>query len=306
MGDAEEIDGSEAGPVAAVSLRPVKLHRDMTEAERQQVGAARVGSLFRAFNSELNEVWEDYSAVAFYMPEVVRLIGVGPMPNLRMSRLVSRNHLKELSKNTTQGIASRIVYKTNGRHAFIDGVSLFEHFMSGLTLKVHMDFPGKLKGLTEQSGEPEARRLKLIDIVLDSDDRYEMIQKLVDEKVRGIFYGNPTDLFTKAKINLDFGSHFKDNCQSELAAFSEVTARRNIIIHNQGRVDRKYLSEVKESPLRLGQAVSIDRDYLLRSFLVLKGLAATSAQLVATNVYKEPLRGKAQRIQKLALRNPVV
>jgi hypothetical protein len=109
----------------------------------------------------------------------------------------------------------------------------------------------------------------------------------------------------RIKAAVGFGPHFKDKQGPLLEALREITARRNVIIHNEGRIDRKYVFEVSTT-LRLGQKVDIDETYLRRSLLVMKDLAADAAQLVAKNIYKKPLYGRVKKIQLAAKHRPVV
>lgn len=218
-----------------------KLYQELTQAEKQRFGAPNVGILFKKFNSDLNEIWEDYISINFYLPKIHDYIKSGAMEPVVIPKLVHNSRLSPSSRNTVYGILRRIGGKTSGVHAFIDAVSLFEHFISNLVFNVYMDFPAKLKGLSKDAGdEIEGRKIKLLNVILESASRDEIILKLVDEKVRSIFYGNPIDLFAKDKANIGFGGYFRENQTLLLDAFQEIAARRNIIMHNEGRVDRKY------------------------------------------------------------------
>ncbi|MCS3725541.1 hypothetical protein [Bradyrhizobium betae] len=283
-----------------------KLQSELTDAERQKLGARNIGVLFSSLNTELNEIWEDFIAIDFYLLEVHRQVKAKTLDCLVVPRLVSKPRKQAISASDVYGVLSRIREHTSGRHAFIDAISSFEQFMSTLVFKVYLDFPRKLKGLSQHSEvETSGRQQKLIEVILESKDRYEILHKLIEEKVRGIFYGNPIDLFAKDKAALGFGQHFKNNKVPLLEALQEMTARRNIIIHNEARVDRKYLLEVPSSPLQLGQKVKIDKHYLERALLVMKDLAADAAQLAATNNYKESLYGRAKRVQVAAKKRPL-
>jgi hypothetical protein len=283
-----------------------KRHSDLTDAEKRKFGAPHIGTLFSELNTELNEIWEDFKAINFYLLKVHELTKLNSIERVAVPRLVSKPRMEQLSPSAVYGIISRIKDKTAGRHAFIDAISAFEHFISMLVFKVYLDFPQKLRGLSRQlDTENVSRQQKLIDIIFDSADRYEMLHKLIEEKVRSIFYGNPIDLFSKDKALIEFGTHFKKNKSSLLVELAEIIARRNIIMHNHGRVDRKYLNEVAGASLKLGQKAVIDEQYLKRALLVMKELAADAGQLVATNIYKEPLFGRAKRVQDAAMRKPL-
>ncbi len=49
----------------------------------------------------------------------------------------------------------------------------------------------------------------------------EIIEKLAEEKVRSILYGNPLDIFEKDKAKLGFGTFFKDLYQDKLIQFEK-------------------------------------------------------------------------------------
>lgn len=288
--------------------RPIVKKRpgELSDAEKLQLGAPYIGSVFSSLNSELNEIWEDYVAIRFYLKEVHKQVKAGTIDRVIIPRLVSTPRMLPLGADAIYGILGRVREATSGRHAFIDAISAFEQFVSTLVFRVYLDFPGKLKGFSKQF-EPEtaARQQKLMEVIFESKDRHEIIHKLVEEKVRGIFYGSPIDLFAKDKAGVGFGDHFKNKRTKLLEEFQEMTARRNIIIHNERRIDRKYLVEVPSTSLRLGQKVGIEEDYLKRAILVMKDLAADAAQLVATNIYKEPLYGRAKKIQTAATKRPL-
>ncbi len=72
-------------------------------------------------------------------------------------------------------------------------------------------------------------------------------------------------------------------CASELEIYAEITARRNVIVHNLGKIDHKYIREVNNPTLKVGDIVRIDRDYLLKALQTINKLAqeyATAVTLV--------------------------
>lgn len=136
------------------------------------------------------------------------------------------------------------------------------------------------------------RDKKLINIIIDSDDRQEIISRIIEERVRSLFYGNPVDFFEKDKAKLGFGTYFKDNYKDLLKEYTEITARRNIIVHNSGRVDRKYLREVKSTSYKIGNKIIIEKEYLKRALCILEGLAAAATSEVIKKIYKDTPQGK--------------
>jgi hypothetical protein len=154
-------------------------------------------------------------------------------------------------------------------------------------VRAFRDHPGRLTSGTdvEQSG----RELKLLDVIVNSSSRAEMLEKLIEERVRSIFYGAPSDFFLKDKAKLKFGDYFSSNCPNAVAKFVEICARRNVLIHNDGKVDRKYLREARNSNVNLHETISVDLQYLRDALLTLRGLCATAGILVCERVYSNPV-----------------
>lgn len=114
---------------------------------------------------------------------------------------------------------------------------------------------------------------KLLNIIIASSSKEEALEHYIDEKLRGIFYGNPVDVFEKNKLGFDLPERMGKDCIEELAIYAEIAARRNVIVHNLGRVDRKYIREVEGTTLNIGEAINVDREYLFRSLHTINYLA---------------------------------
>ncbi|WP_062060843.1 hypothetical protein [Cellvibrio sp. OA-2007] len=152
---------------------------------------------------------------------------------------------------------------------------------------VYEEHPEKLN--SRDSLETIDRQYKLLDTIISKSSREEIIGSIIEEKVRSIFYGNPLDYFLKdSKTKLGFGNHFKDHHSINLEIFCEITARRNLYAHNAGRVDSKYIREVKSPAFTIGRKAIIDKDYLRRTIIVLRGISAVAGSLVIRNVFNQP------------------
>ena len=57
-----------------------------------------------------------------------------------------------------------------------------------------------------------------------------MIDAIIEEKVRSIFYGNPVEIFTKDKCKLEIGDIFVREYPDSMVYYAEITGRRNAII----------------------------------------------------------------------------
>ncbi|MCK5719728.1 MAG: hypothetical protein KAH84_07235, partial [Thiomargarita sp.] len=109
------------------------------------------------------------------------------------------------------------------------------------------------------------------------------LEKIVEEKLRSIFYGNPIDAFIKynkdctshrdGKLRLKLNNILNNNCKIELKLYAEMVGRRNAIVHNAGIIDSKYVREVGVKRLSLGDKVKINDTYLFDSLKALDTIA---------------------------------
>lgn len=259
---------------------------------------------FKRFDKEIRDLWESYALIEHYLPLLRRDLYSGAAPSFSLMDLAGVAKVR--SVKDTAGAIQHILLKAYPRRTLLEGVALFEEFMSGLVEIVYLDFPAKL---TSSNPSTEKEDFKILDMVINSSTREEVIEKVTEEKVRGIFYGNPADLFTKPKIKLDFGDFFTSNCSADLLIFSEVVARRNIAAHNAGRVDRKYMRENPTNPydLQLGQVAPLPSTYLFESVNLLRRLAAVSAALVVKRIYKHSAQGTLRsRLTSLPFSNMLI
>jgi hypothetical protein len=255
----------------------------------------KIISRFTQFRNHLSDIWCSYCLIDYYLPLVHKLVKTDVVPSFEHETYVQKNRQLH-SKVGTYGLIQHVCTKVNPRKSLIDAVSHTEDLLQYIATVSYRDFPEKLS--SEGRDAPE-RVDKLLDVILGSQDKKEMIDKLVEEKVRGIFYGNASLFFLKDRARLGFGTYFASCHQKTIDMYMEILARRNVLIHNNGRVDRKYLKEIPGCGMRLGNMVPIDREYLRSALHILRGLAANVAFLVVKNVYKiKPANPKLASIRK--------
>lgn len=247
---------------------------------------ARIHTRYKGFQKGQRDVWESFCIVDFYGPKIKDAVKSGTLPPLDIDR-VWNNSSRTLDKDDTYGALSSLVIKGNYRRTLLEAVLLFEDYMSDLISGVYVDYPMKLQSEAATDGDSESKSgyQKLVRLVLDSKDRDEVIDRLVEERVRGIFYGNPVDVFLKDKAKMEFGTYFKDTHKTQVDEFKKIVAARNLIAHNNGRIDRKYQREA-DPAATLGRTLVIDRQFLKDSIYVLSLLAAHATRLVIENIYK--------------------
>lgn len=234
---------------------------------------------FKAFDKEMRDIWESHCLVKSYTKDIERLLRAGAVKPLSLRSLFVSEHDsdKSLSFNNTLGALSHLSGKANGRRTLVLAVATTETFLCELATIVYREYPAKLQGPSED--EQRERRDKLVALIVSSKTREEILEKMIEEKVRSIFYGNPSDFFLKDKAKIEFGDYYSKRFPSAIKAFGEVSARRNVIVHNGGRVDRKYLREVPGTSFVLDQIVPLDDVYLRATCQLLCGLAASATTL---------------------------
>lgn len=237
----------------------------------------RIHTKYKIYRGDMKNVWEEYSYLVHY-------IYGAKTEEFELKSLVA-NCKTTKSKKAAGGMQNRFKQGGNTKNHFIDAVGLFENYIASLVEFVYLDYPSKMNG----GGMDEK---KLFDLIIKSDDKQTMIDSLIEEKVRSIFYGNPVDIFMKDKCKLELGSIFTEQYKEAIILYREIIGRRNIIIHNSGRVDKKYLRENKESSFIEGQKIIISEEYLRGTIGLLIGIAAITTKCVVEKIYKGECKGK--------------
>ena len=203
--------------------------------------------------------------------------------------------LRQKKQKHAGGMRTRFLNGNNAKNHFIDSISLFEVYISNLATKIYKIFPEKIVDDNTVSDEKI-----LIKIILDYETKEEILNHFIEKKVRNIFYGNPVDILTKDKCKFQLNNIFIDeNKYKKVTKFyKEMIATRNIIIHNQGRVDNKYLKEVTETDYKLKQKIIITDTYLRGSISILLGIAAKITESVIEQIFNSNTKGKLYRVIK--------
>ncbi|OBU13993.1 hypothetical protein CTM88_09825 [Photobacterium aquimaris] len=256
----------------------------------------KIATRFKNHQKEIRDIWESFCIIEFYMPKVQECIKDDILPPLNVDLLFD-SVIKTNSKGDTYGALHSLSVKSNYRRTLLESVLTFEDYISDLIEIVYLDYPQKLS-VKDNDDSSVSGYQKLLKVILDSGSKDEIIDKVVEEKIRGIFYGNPLDVFEKDKAKLEFGTFFKDNCKEELKLFKSIIALRNIVAHNNGKVDRKYIREADKNAT-LGQTVQIERQFLKDAIYNLSLLSTYATSLVLENIYKTTAQGRLARQKSL-------
>ena len=252
-------------------------------------GVSEIVKRFKSYNSEINEVFEDYLFIEHYYPILHKKIKDGTIELMAFESAYTA-HKAPFKKDFIYGVISRMTRKSNPVRSFIEAVTLTENYLQSIIYRIYRDFPYKL----ETKDEVTEQREKLLRLIIKSADKEEMINKIAEEKIRSIFYGNPVDFFSKDKAKIGIGTFIKDNYKKALEEYSEIIARRNIFIHNEGKVDNKYIKEVNNTTLQPGGRPKIDKEYIRNTIKILRSLSLIATNLALTNSYSAKVKSKFQ------------
>lgn len=163
----------------------------------------------------------------------------------------------------------RGVFETN----IISMVSRAEAFIQDAIAIVTIAFPAKI-ALLDKGGIP-------LDLFLECDDRDDVIRRFVALKCESLMFGKPSDYLDKAEkvlaIELD---------TDLVRSFIEIKASRDIIIHNNGVINKVYVEKAGEKRRgEVGDELAIDQDYFRQVIITLKKLSG-SIQSNTEAVYK--------------------
>ena len=149
--------------------------------------------------------------------------------------------------------------------AIIAAVALTEAYLQR-TLKIVLRwFPQKLK--QNVSGERTDRTVSL-DVILFSKDKNQILSKIINKQLQGIFYGAPSRYFEyiEAVLSIKLPPNLKDE-------FIEIKATRDSIVHNGGKVNDTYSEKAgKLARAENGERLPMDAVYFSATIANLKKL----------------------------------
>ena len=231
---------------------------------------------FKSFREDMSNVWREYCFLK-------DCISSTPVMEYPMKNLHSNNVVIKKGK-IAGGMKTRFLTGVNASNHLIQAIGLFERYISSLAEMVYLDYPGKISGGMDGK--------KMFQVILDSEDKEAILKALAEEKVRSVFYGRPRDIFEKDDFDLMLKKAFTETYKDAMPLYQELTSRRNIIIHNSSRIEKKYLKENPDSPFKKGEKVVISGDYLRGAIGLLLGIAAITTKCVVENIYHGDCKGK--------------
>lgn len=236
----------------------------------------KIHTMFHVFRRDMANIWKEYYYVTHLLQHTTK--------EEYHSLALHSNTSKLMNKSYVGGMQSRLLNGSNSRTHFIETICRFEDYINSLASIVFHDYPYKISG-----SKMDAQ--KLYDYILQSPDKETIIDHIIEEKIRSIFYGNPVEIFTGDKCKFELGTLFKDKYKDAIPFFAEIIGRRNLIVHNSGRVDKKHLRENSSSTLKGGQKIIVSEDYLRGTIGLLIGISAITTKTVIENIYRGEVKG---------------
>jgi hypothetical protein len=244
---------------------------------------------YRAYVRQLNELWEGYEILRAVFPIARPAIKAGASVTFRS--IPQPNNSKRLSVNDAMGVISRYETLTAPAQTLVQAISLFEQLLADIALRVWVDYPAEVyrSNLTVSEDRWQAN---LLQIILESSDREEIMERLARSRIQTIGLGNVVEILTRDALRLRVAAHFETGHDDLVETLKEASARRNLWVHNDGRVDRRYRNAVPASTLRLGARAAVDTDYLLGALAAVRTLGSCVAYMAVTANYHRKPRGR--------------
>jgi len=205
----------------------------------------------KAYDDKAKEVYEGVSSILRTVPKISRqeitieLVEkeVEGAARSIVSFIKSQVATRYLNRNQTE-----ILYKTS----FVMLISYFDYLMSDIIWCYYKTFPGALRGKDLSISISDLRRC---------GDKDEAVDYILGKKVDSVLYGPLTNQLSF------FSSEFRIGLNKRIVkwdAINEAVERRNLIVHNSGIVNRRYITNVKKlaKGIKQGDVLSVDARYL--------------------------------------------
>ena len=189
----------------------------------------QIARMFDEYRRAIKNVWEEHNLLDYCLRK---------SKSDHKKESIANDFMRELLLDETQlykykdldihHFMDNLLGNRLGNRTLIDAVSMTEYYLQDLTRRVYIDYPQKLLNVSVESS---AYQNKLLSLVVNCSNKEEMIERLIEERVRSLFYGNPVDFFLKDKARIGIGDFFRVHIANEIKVYIELVARRNIIIH---------------------------------------------------------------------------
>lgn len=179
------------------------------------------------------------------------------------------NFLTDLTYNVVNTMKKfRSLYTVNLsnvliRSLFLNLFSIFDSFLGDLLREIYKKKPELIDKINQNFSVKDLREFASIDIIIN-----QLINKDIEQIIRESYIEQFTILGNKFNIKL---TEFKN-----WPIFVEISQRRNLIMHTNGRVTSQYLENCKNhecillDDLKINDTLQISKEYLLNSARILQ------------------------------------
>ncbi len=114
--------------------------------------------------------------------------------------------------------------------------------------------------------------------ILFKDLRTKDTETIIDEKIEkylndAIMYGDYTDIFEKIKRKLKLNQIERILSDEVVRELNELSAKRNLVLHRNGRIDRKYIQKIHDDNSEIGDKLQVDSEYIKHIRLIVMTFA---------------------------------
>jgi hypothetical protein len=148
-----------------------------------------ISKKFKVYDEGIRDIWESYNLQQFYFPILHKLIKTEKAAPFVLPSLGAASGTKKQKRRDTLGTISHILGQVTPQRSVISAVSQTEAFLQYLVTRILRDHPGRL--LSGAQIEQGSREEKLLEIVIKSTDKLDMLDRIIEERVRALFYGAP-------------------------------------------------------------------------------------------------------------------
>lgn len=186
------------------------------------------------------------------------------IPSVDGEKIVSLRRRSKIHKLLKETI-DRDLYK----QSLIAAVAITESYLVKVAKQVLRWYPQKLSSADKKID---------FELVVESQDIDELLNKIIDRHVNSIFYATPVHYLKYIEqilsINID------ETIQSN---YAEIKATRDVLVHNDGIVNELYLRKADIcARATIKDKIPIDSNYFSESITCMKGLI--------TSIYEQMLQ----------------